>query len=236
MWSNVISIDKQYGKEINYVLDKLKELNNVSYATEEAKDRIYIYLASVCEVGDEVEERIFEILETVYLTFFKLRFFLSNLHNPKLTLPNCALICSLVHFDREYERNIVLKALSESMDYNVDGIMNFRLHALTENWEELCSVASRLTEAGGDSCDMYDVATFITGSEGGDNRISADGRELYNLTKRRRVEIVGLFDSEEFNVLSAIIGERPGEVIIENGALSENVTNALRHIARVVIK
>ena len=48
MWSNLISIDKGYDKEIGYILDKLQCTKDVSYAIEESEDRMWIYLASAC--------------------------------------------------------------------------------------------------------------------------------------------------------------------------------------------
>ena len=79
MWSDVISIDKAYGKEIEFVLGKLRGIKNLSFAVEESRDRVFIYLASVCEVAREVEEQVADILETVVLVFMKLRFFLLSI-------------------------------------------------------------------------------------------------------------------------------------------------------------
>lgn len=78
MWSNLISIDKGYDKEIGYILDKLQCTKDVSYAIEESEDRMWIYLASACECADEVENKIYDILDVVFLSFLKLRFFLSD--------------------------------------------------------------------------------------------------------------------------------------------------------------
>ena len=88
----------------------------------------------------------------------KLRFFLRYLHNMDLNHANCALICSLVHFDSEYEKSIVDRVLSETLDYTVDGLINFRLRPLTENWEELAALAMRLIASGGGG-DVYDRRT-----------------------------------------------------------------------------
>ena len=133
MWSNVISLDKGYGREIEFLLAKLKNIRHLSYAVEESRDRVFIYMASVCEAHEEVERQVKELIVTVFLVFMKLRFFLEKLQNMDLNHANCALICSLVHFDRQYESNIVRKALSETVDFAVDGILHFRLRPLVEH-------------------------------------------------------------------------------------------------------
>ena len=78
MWSDVISIDKGFGKEIEFLLCKLRGVKNLSFAVEESRDRIFIYLASACELAEEVEEQVTSILETAILVFMKQRCFLEN--------------------------------------------------------------------------------------------------------------------------------------------------------------
>lgn len=233
MWSNVISMDKGFMREIEFILNKLKNIKHLSYAVEESKDRVFIYLASICEMREEVERQVEDVLQTVFLVFMKLRFFLKSLQKSDLNHANCALISSLVHFDREYESNIVAKVLSESADYTVDGLMNFRLRPLKENWEELSALASRLM-ASGTGGDIYDIAAFITGTDGAKSRLSLSGERLVNLTERQPVEIIDLFDKPELNLISAIIRERPCEILVHDVSLSAPMNNTLRHIARVV--
>lgn len=75
MWSNVISIDKGFRREIEFILGKLKNIRHLSYAVEESRDRVFVYIASVCEMQEEVEAQVRDVLQTVFLVFLKLRFF-----------------------------------------------------------------------------------------------------------------------------------------------------------------
>ncbi|MDE6060363.1 MAG: hypothetical protein K2G31_02710, partial [Clostridia bacterium] len=208
MWSNVISIDKSYEREIGYILDRLQNTKDLSYAIEESESRIWIYLAGMCEKQDEIEECLHEILGVVYLSFIKLRFFLDKLHVRRLSHAKCALICSIVHFDREFEHSVVAKVLSGSLDYNIDGLLNFRLRALTDGWQELADLANRLLDGCTQESDIYEIATFITGSEGKLNQLVLSNNNIRNLTRHTSVEVVNLFDSDEYNLLSAIIKEK----------------------------
>ena len=230
MWSNVISIDKRFGREIDFLIAKLGSIRHLSYAAEESRDRVFFYIASVCEMQEETEGQVRGILKTVFLTFMKLRFFLDKLQNVELNHANCALISSLVHFDSQYERSVVDRVLSECIDYALDGLMNFRLRPLTENWSELASLAARLISSGSGG-DAFDIASFITGTEGAKNRVAITGDAIVNLTARRPVEVIDLFDKPDFNLISAVIGERPCEILLEDAHLSEVMQSTLRHIA-----
>lgn len=236
MWSNVISIDKQYDKEIGYILDRLQSTKDVSYAIEENSDRLWIYLAGICEQQDAIEDEIGKILEVVFLSFLKLRFFLERLTINAMTHAKCALLSSLVHFDRDFERNIVMKVISNSQDYNIDGLMNFRLRALRESWDELAEVAQHLIDGSSGDRDIFDIAAFITGSDGKKSRLVIKDGALKNLTFHKSVEVVNLFEGDEYNILDAIIKEKPGEIVIENCHFSSPMNATLKRIARVIEK
>lgn len=235
MWSNVISIDKGFRREIEFILGKLKNIRHLSYAVEESRDRVFVYIASVCEMQEEVEAQVRDVLQTVFLVFLKLRFFLSSLQNMDLNHANCALICSLVHFDTEYEKNIIGRVLGETIDYAIDGLLNFRLRPLMENWEELAALATRLISSGSGG-DIYDIASFITGTDRAKNRLALTRDALLNLTVRRPVEVIDLFDKPELNLISAIIREHPCEILLRGVSLSAPMNNTLKHIARVVVE
>ncbi len=236
MWSNLISIGKEYDREIDYIIEKLQCIRDVSYAIEENGERVWIYLASACECQDEVEEKVQEILKAVFLSFIKLRYFLERLPIYSLDYAKCALISSMVNFDREFEENIIVKTLSCSLDYNVDGLFNFRLRALKDAWSEIADVASRLLDGIVCDDDVYDIASFIAGNDGGKNQIVVDGGIVKNLTERKLVDVINLFDSDEYNLLCAIIKEKPKEIVVGSGMFSSQMNCTLRKIARVVEK
>ncbi|MBR2956261.1 MAG: hypothetical protein IKC54_03595 [Clostridia bacterium] len=234
MWSNVISIDKSYAKEIEFLLAEVKNIKDLSYAIEESKDRTWIYLASLCERSEYVEEKVTALVEVVILTYMKTRFFLDNLPPFVMTHPTCSLICSLVHFDRGYEANHLRRAIAETADFNVDGLCNFRLQEVMQNWSEVAELASRLVSS--TERDTYDVASFITSTEGAKNRIAIDHGRVFNLTEGREVQILPVFEEYEYNLIMAIVGQNPKEIIVEHTNLSNEMMSTLKHVAGVVYR
>lgn len=232
MWSNVISIDKCFSKEIEYILSKVKNIRDLSFAVEESKDRIWVYLASLCEKSARLEEEITLTIEKVILTYMKTRFFLEKLPSFQLTHATCSLICSLVHFDRRYEENILRKRVAETADFNVDGLYNFRLQDLKQNWDEVISLASRLMSS--TDSDAYDIASFITSTDSAGNRVAIDSGQIFNLTTGERADLLDIFDNEEFNIIMAVIGECPSEIIVERTPLSKEMKDTLNRIAEII--
>ena len=229
MWSNVISIDKKYSKEIDYIVSKVEKMRDLSIAVEESRDRIWIYLASLCEKSAVIEEEITSLLQDVILTYMKTTFFLERLPSFTLTHATCSLICSLVHFDRRFEENLLRRAIAETADFNVDGLYNFRLLELKQNWEEVISLATRLMN--GTDSDAYDISAFITSTDNADNRVAIDHNEVYNLTTGKKANILTVFDNDEFNIIMAVIGECPEEIVVERSNLTGDMLTTLKRIA-----
>ena len=234
MWSNEISIDKKYEREIGYILSRLGRMKDLSFAMEESEDRVWIYLASVCERQEQVEEEIAELVETVLLTFMKIRFFVERLEMGEMTTAKCILVCSLAHFDKDFERTVVRKVLSNALDYNLDGLLNFRLRALKDEWQELANVAKRLLVSVGSDDEIYDVASFITSSDARKCRLVINGEHIKNITEHKRIDVVDVFDNDEFNLISSIVENRPSEIVLENVKLPKALVDPLRKIARVI--
>lgn len=234
MWSNIISIDKRYEREVSYILDSVEGTNEISYATEESPNRLFVYLASACEDAERVERRTQDILSTVILDFFKLRFFKDRLRIKDIGLAGCALLSSIVHFDREFERALCDKIFMSLSDYNIDGAYNFRLSALISSWDELAEVAANLLDGVNSEGELYDIAAFITGSDGAKNRLLVESGRLKNITCRKNVEVINLFDGQDLNLLSAILGERPAEIRVRRNEISGALCSTLKRMTTVI--
>lgn len=234
MWSNVISMDKCYERELRYILKELAKIKDVSYAQEESRLREWIYLACACETRDDVEEKINGIIETVYLAFLKTAYFKERIPLYNFNHAKCALLSSIVCFDNDFESGIIQKTLANTLDLNVDGIYNFRLKSLKEAWDEVAQVAARLLENSVCDEDVFDVASFIAGSDGGRNDILIDGRIVKNVTEHKTVVPISLFDDEEFDMLFAIIKEKPREIVVAGNDFSRPMLDSLSRITKVV--
>lgn len=236
MWSNVIGIDKEWNKELEYVLKKLAGYKELSYAVEENEDRVWIYIACACDCHEDIERKMYDMLERVFLSFLKLRFFKERLNITTVDYAKCTLLSSILHFDRNYECNVIDKMLSSTLDYNIDGLYNFRMKALKDSWSEVAELSARLLYGAESEQDIFDVASFIAGSDGKKNVLVLNGSVLRNVTERYVVEILNMYDDDELNLLDAIIRSKPCEIQIVNTKLTSKMHSTLRKIARVIEK
>ncbi len=239
MWSCEISIDKKYDTEYNYILEKIKGCDYLSFAEEESMRRYYLYVASVCEKRDLAQELVENTVVDVLLNKIKLRYFIEKLAKEKLSHGLVALIGSIVYFDRKYEESIVRRNFLEVIDYNIDALLNFRLEDLTDNWEELAGLAVNLLKLAVTKQDIFDVATFLTSESATSNDILVyDGNkknELFNSSRTETIEIEKIFDVEEFNVLIAVLRCKPEKLVVKNKVFSEAMLSTLRMISKILI-
>lgn len=234
MWSNVISIDKEFDEEIDYMLKLLSKNKDVSYAMEESERRVWIYLACPCEKQDATEDWMCSMLEEIFLSYLKLRFFKEALGINCVDYAKCALLSSILHFDRNFERNVIDKMLASTLDYNVDGLYNFRMKSLKESWGEVAAVTQRLLCGVEGDDDIFDIASFIAGSDGKKNKLEYSEGVLKNLSERKIVNIVNVYGESELNLLDSIIKEKACEIAIKTSSISQKMLSTLRRISKVV--
>ena len=104
---------------------------------------------------------------------------------------------------------------------------------LKQNWDEVISLASRLMNS--TDSDAYDISAFITSTDNADNRVAIDSGEVYNLTTGKKVNILNIFDDDEFNLIMAVIGECPEEIIVERSNLTRPMLDTLKRIAHLEV-
>ena len=65
------------------------------------------------------------------------------------------------------------------------------------------------------------------------NRIAIEKGRVFNVTEKREVKVLNVFDENEHNLIMAVIGESPEEIVIEDTPLSKEMYDTLKHIAVV---
>jgi hypothetical protein len=235
MWSCEISIAKEFHREFNYLETRVKQCKNLSFALEESKERNFIYVAALCDNREEVQKYIEQSICEVYLTYMKLSFFLKRIEHGFLTHSLVALLSSLIFFDRTFEESLIVKTVQELATYNIDGILNFRLRTLTDNWNELSVLANNLLKVASTPDDIFNVATFLASSDCKNRLLFEKNGEyqLINTTENRRVEVENFFDEPEFDLILATVRECPSEITIKDVKFSEPMQHTLKKLALV---
>lgn len=227
MWQNVISIDKSFEKEYEYILKGLSFTgDNMSFVVRESKNRYFIHVLSNDIYARESQEKIVNIIETVLLVFIKYAYIAEKVDLKDLSITSSLLISAVLCFDYERESAYVRKTLSGSKDYSIDALLNFRLDKLLEGWEELREIAANII--GIDKSDAIDLFQVI--KAGMDRKchklfVSSVGDSVLvtNATKGRLSEIIDLYSDPEFNILFTVVRENPQEIVLDCKAVPKRL-------------
>lgn len=154
----------------------------------------------------------------------------------KLSYAVVACMSALLYFDIEREINKVIPKIENMQKISLEGVFNFYLLSLKEDWEELKNIGSVLTY--NDERDIYNVTTFIMS-----NRTSTKSLFLAeypdillaNVTDGLMVENFCLHHRGDFDLISLLVAENPVELIIEKNQLEEPLLDCLNKLVKVKV-
>ena len=233
MWSTTVSIDKRYAREFAYITGELSKWKYSSFAVGESHRRYFIDIACEEEFCAPTTGEIIRIITNVVLVYFKARYFKNKLAGGEsggLGNAMSILIAALIYFDVGMETNLLSGKIEASKEYAVDGMYQFKMTELIENWDELCELSSGLLAAKPDERDIFNLTTFlIDASDGKKNKILVEGApaggmpDVFNMSTKQKIFVHNIFDNEKQNLLCAIIGCYPKEIYVRNSLPFQNL-------------
>lgn len=214
MWVNEISIDKKYLKEYDYIVTSVDKIKNLSYSKENTKSRFVCTIATSEYNVKYVKTCLAEMLKKLVLVLIKKRYIFGEFEPS--TYGEVAIIGSILHFDSLYEETYLVQQMQGVTDYNIDGIFNFRLQKLKENWNELKRLSLELLMYSSE-CDLTYVASLMNSSTA--ERVSevelkeSDGK--YHIkTNVSDFSIFNIYPNKYYNLLDSLIFLNPHKILI----------------------
>ncbi|NLC17084.1 MAG: hypothetical protein GX756_04315 [Clostridiales bacterium] len=146
MWELSISIDSKKAACIDNLMQDItpyvKKAGGVM-ARGKALSRDYLALACEETKSKIITDALHEIISNIIITDFKLEYLQENSRLPINNQINYnAFIKALVEFDREFDREVVIRKLFFNKELMLDGFYNFRLKELRDRWQEICDLAN----------------------------------------------------------------------------------------------
>ena len=120
-----------------------------------------------------------ESIGDVILNSVKLQRILSQIGKVKINSSLCALISSMLYYDSEKEHDFVQKQIARLDRYCIDGIIDFRLRELVEEWKELGNIISSTLEKGYGEKEIYSLAVYMLGERKNTSLFIADSKEIF---------------------------------------------------------
>lgn len=237
MWQTNISIGGQYRDAARLLEQKFNEIKGLYCASSQTKTRYIFSLA--CKEADViyVKSLVDNAVCDLILTNFKFAYlskFVKRRHTPAI----CALLSSLLYYDSERERTVILRALDDLYEYSVDGFAAFRMKSVVRSWQEIADMTAGLLAADAHDEDLYAVALYLLGSRESDvSLFIADSTDLLitNATKGGMVDVIELYHDPVLDAINTVIANGAKEVIVESKKVDKKLIRALENIVRIKV-
>ncbi|MDE6605910.1 MAG: hypothetical protein K2K85_07830 [Clostridia bacterium] len=236
MWQSNILISSDFNKD-NALKKGLERVEGLYFAEGGDEDWISFDVAAKDFEKDRCESAVKEIICDVILNNIKLKFILSSIGRRKIDSSLCALISSMLYYDNDKEHDYVLKQISNLKNYCIDGIVNFRLRQIVEEWQELGNILSSTLAKGYGEKEIYSLALYMLGDREKTSLFIADSKEILitNVSQGGLVKVPEIYQDKSHNIINAIVKYGASEVVIERGNADKELLNALRNLVDVKI-
>jgi hypothetical protein len=235
MWQTVITIDKKYDREYQFIIEGLEKIKDTAYAVRDTKNRHHINVAANEENLKRVRGKIAEIISDTILLYMKYRYLSAKIHFNEDSYLNSALLSALVYCDRSHETALVLSSIRDVYEYSIDAIFRFRLSELISNWDEVVGLVNGLVHSNHTSGDIYSLIQFIlemSDEEKSVINIVKDGNEviILNVKNNKRVDIPHISEKDHTNIISAIFSANPYEVHMDKELFNSEMLSVVNNI------
>ncbi len=236
MWQSTILISKQFNKDD--VLKKgLERIEGLYFAEGEEEGYLSYDIAAKEFDKDGCIDAVRELIADIILNNVKLQFILTSLGKRAIDTSLCTLISSMLYYDNKKEEEYVKKQIAALKNYCVDGIVNFRLRDLVNEWKELGTIILNTIGKGFGEKEIYSLALYMLGERKDTSLFIADSREILitNVSQGGLVKVPEIYGEKIHNIINAIVKYGASEVVIERGNADKELLNALRNIVDVKI-
>lgn len=236
MWQSSILISNHYNKD-DVLKRGLERIEGLYFADGVCGNYASFDIAAKDRDKAVVKNKVLDLITEIILNNVKAEYITSALVRRKINPSLCTLISSMLYYDNAKEQAIVRKVLQSLDGYCIDGIVNFRLRNLVEEWKELGGVIVNTVERGFCDKDVYSLALYMLGERRGTSLFIADSKEILitNVTKGGLVNVPEIYSEKIHNIINAIVKYGASEVVIERQNADRELLSALRNIVDVKI-
>lgn len=236
MWQKIVYVDKKYDRYAANLNEAFENVENLTFAKSETRAGTRFSLAATDDAANFVKRKVDDEICNFLLESVKFDFLTEKSGFYAATPSEAAVVAAMLYFDVSGEPCVVRSVIENLSTVSVDGVFNFAIGALKNNWEELVSLSKNILSVSAEPSDLLSVAGFISasGEDGGASILVYDiGNKNYlkNLTLKSDVKVARLYDDEELNLVTAVVKQHPNRIILETGSLSAAAKSALKSLA-----
>ena len=236
MWKKTVTIGKNYARECRALIRELKKNKAAVFAAEENKSRSVISVAAKDCDGETVDDCVCGIAAKILTTYFKHAFLTGKLKIKKTTAAESALLAVMIYYDCEGDFDELFELFKRSEVICIDGVYNFAMRGIKEDWEELAAISSDLFNGVYDDDDLYEVAGYVVGERSDRSKLLiADEKNpvVTDLTNGGFVTVDELYDDKTLNLINCAVSRGAKEITLDAGFRDERLSGALSHFAKI---
>lgn len=239
MWEFEIICDLNTQDLIRYIQNRLnetlKKCNGVMALMTDG-DKLFLSIGVKIENSPEIKANLRLVLCDVFCEKMKQKFLENNLDLPeKHRNLNDTFIKVFTYFDRELERQIILRKLElKENKINLQSFLYFKLNTLIKKWQELCELANKNTMTILKKENFIELLRFLL--QNIDSKCQSVILELqdkcliYHDNKNDFDIITSIDTSDSFNVLSKLMDLNPYLIKIHSNEQNLEMIKLLRSV------
>ncbi len=164
--------------------------------------------------------------------------FLSNLLDmEELDYARVTFFSTLLYFDIAHEINIIASGIACDKTISLSGVFNFKFSVIKDEWAELVELIATILNSPHEDEDIFSISAFMLSSRSSADKtvFIAEYPEilLTNVTDGVVCDTISIYEESKFNLIDALIGECPSEVVLEKGSIPEELFNVISKIMQI---
>lgn len=236
MWKKTVTIDKKFAKEYDALVKELDRNKLVVFAAEEGKSRRYLSVAANDREAEAADDFLCAKVAKLLTTYFKHAFLTDRLGLKKVNAAQACLMAVMIYYDCEGDREEIFDALKGHDVISVDGVYNFAMREIKNDWEELAAVSENLFDGDYDDEDLLDVAGYVVEEKTDRSRfLIADAKNpvVTDLVRGGFVGIDDFYGDNAFNLINCVVGNGAKEVTLDASFKDKELIKTLSRFAKV---
>jgi len=219
MWKTRIYLSKKFIHLRRYLEDKLSRVRGASFTTIAGRGRAELLVACDENAVDTVRPQVIQVLKELFLNKVKFSYIYNNLNKPPINHAVCAFFAVTINHKTIYENDFLSKLLDSQDDYNIEGMLNFKMQGMLDMWDELVIFAESVLEEFEED-ELFSLASYFIEAEAlSPLSIFVTGTNgeyiLTDVTNGQIISIENVYAELELNLINSILSAVPTEILIE---------------------
>lgn len=236
MWKKTVTIGKAYSREYDALIRELSKNKSLVFAADESKTRRVISVAARENEKSQAEDYVCDRTAKLLTTYFKHRYLTEKLGIKKASAAQVCLLAVMIYYDCEGEYAQLFDKLKSYSEISVDGVFNFAMRDIKEDWEELARISENLFDGTYDDDDLYEVSGYVVQEKADRPRLliaDASAPVVTDLSKGGFVTIDRLYGENGLDLVNCVVGKGAKEVTLDASFKDEELRDVLSRFAKV---